>query len=121
MFRLGISIESFPYIFTQGEVTIPSTSDATKWEPSEDMPNGCGQVEALDVRRLSWSEIMTLVDGGLDVSGITFSLRDVPVSYNGSDVKLCSYLLARDPAYLSSTVLTQIGRASCRERVLRLV
>ena len=107
MFRLGISIESFPYIFTQGEVTIPSTSDATKWEPSEDMPNGCGQVEALDVRRLSWSEIMTLVDGGLDVSGITFSLRDVPVSYNGSDVKLCSYLLARDPAYLSSTVLTR--------------
>lgn len=101
----GISIESFPYILTAGEVTIPSVSDSTKWEPADDMPNGCGQAAALATPKVSWSEMMTPIEGGLDVSMVSFKLYDVLVSYNGADVRLCSYLLGRDPANITSTVL----------------
>lgn len=102
----GISIDGFPYVLTAGEVTIPSTADSTKWEPADDMPNGCGQADALQTPRVSWSEVMAPVDGTLDVNMLTFRLFDVLVSYGGSDVRLCSYLLARDPSEIASTVLT---------------
>lgn len=102
----GVSFDGFPYILTAGEVTIPSTSDSMKWSPADDMPNGCGQADALQTPRVSWSEVMAPVDGTLDVNMLTFRLFDVLVSYGGSDVRLCSYLLGRDPSEIASTVLT---------------
>lgn len=109
-----VSIAGLPYFATSNpDITTPSF-----WLPVKTSlyPRGATMLAgALRFTGWSWSEKMRVVDGDLDVSGLTFTLEDVVA---GSGTGLASnqhwltYLTTRDPRDLGSSVLASSCTAS---------
>lgn len=94
-----LTISACPIIFTSpglGTVTdmsvLPTTND--EWPSGHDLTtiaNG-----ALDPKYLQdWTEKIDLLNGNLDIDGLTFRIHDILMDYDGAQRNIASYLFTR--------------------------
>ena len=108
----ALTIDGNPYI----ACTNPDAISPSSWLPADDAPTGATILPgALRFGGWSWTEKMRVVEGDLDVSGITFVLEDV-VAGTGTGIASgqhwLTYLATRDPRSLGSNVLASSCTAS---------
>lgn len=101
----AVTIDGIPY----GAFTNPDATTPASYTPSDDEPTGIVVLGgALRFGGWSWTEKMQVIDGNLDVSGLTFTLEDV-VAGSGTGIasgyNWLTYLATRDPRSLGSSVL----------------
>jgi len=72
MSHYALTIDGLPYY-----ALTPDSLPVLAWANSDDEPRGAVPLCVLEMPRGSWSERMRLVDGDLDVDGMTFELHDV--------------------------------------------
>lgn len=111
----ALTIDGLPYYATTG--TLP----VTLWNElnDEDEPLGATALTALEMPRGSWSERMRLVDGDLEVGGMTFELHDVtPSTGIAAGQPWLTWLASRQPIEIDSAVLAGSMTAAATTFVL---
>lgn len=114
MSNYALTIDGLPYY-----AVTPGALPVLVWTTSDDAPTGAIALAALEMPRVSWTERCKLVEGDLDVGGLTFELHDVtpdqgtvtgfpvlaPSLGIAGGYPWLSYLASRQPDEITSAVL----------------
>lgn len=98
----ALTIDGLPYYATTG--TLP----VYLWNAIDDAdePTGATALTALEMPKGSWTERMRLVEGDLEVGGLTFELHDVtPTTGIAAGQPWLTWLASRQPIEIDSAVL----------------
>lgn len=99
----ALTIDGLPYYATTG--TLPVYLWNAINDPDE--PKGATALTALEMPRGNWTERMRLVEGDLEVGGLTFELHDVtPDSGIAAGQPWLTWLASRQPIEIDSAVLS---------------
>ena len=111
----ALTIDGLPYYATTG--TLP----VYLWNAIDDAdePTGATALTALEMPKGSWTERMRLVEGDLEVGGLTFELHDVtPTSGLAEGQPWLTWLASRQPIEIDSAVLASSMTAAATTFVL---
>lgn len=111
----ALTIDGLPYYATTGTLPVILWNELN----DEDEPLGATALTALEMPKGSWEERMRLVEGDLEVKGMTFELHDVtPTTGIAEGQPWLTWLASRQPIEIDSAVLASEMTAAATTFVL---
>lgn len=107
--ELLLHFDGCPYIFATAGVTALSGDILSH----ADYPDGATLLtDSLEIDDLSWTERLDILDGGITVDALRFTLNDLPLALGGTQKPVITYLFSRDDDQLAYTSLASSMTAS---------
>lgn len=111
----ALTIDGLPYYATTGTLPVVLWNELN--DPDE--PRGATALTALEMPKGGWTERMRLVEGDLEVGGMTFELHDVtPSTGIAAGQPWLTWLASRQPIEIDSAILSTTMTAAATTFVL---